>query len=204
MYYPLIDKSYLDTFGNSHWQVVLAMIGRNVTWRDASTTMGLIISFQSYIQIHSFALSWKQTCVGHCHHGSHIWMARHWQCPTHSTISYSNVCIQGMAATYWMASRPLENPYMFFCFFLIQWDLCAYGWLSGSIWRVLIPSWRHGCKTMNGTLASHIQIMCHIQANRLTVTRITTVNVDAKNPTIHRVWLAGWPLHAWLAKLFIP
>ena len=77
MYYPLIDKSYLDTFGNSHWQVVLAMIGRNVTWRDASTTMGLIISFQSYIQIHSFALSWKQTCVGHCHHGSHIWMARH-------------------------------------------------------------------------------------------------------------------------------
>lgn len=66
MYYPLIDKSYLDTFGKSHWQVVLAMIGRNVTWRDASTTMGLIISFQSYIQIHSFALSWKQTCAGHC------------------------------------------------------------------------------------------------------------------------------------------
>ena len=98
----------------------IAMIGHNVTWRDASTTMGLIISFQSYIQIHSFALSWKQTRVGHCHHdGSHIWMARHWQCPAHSTVSCSNVCIQGMAATYWMASHPLERfhrpswqPYM--------------------------------------------------------------------------------------------
>ena len=55
MYYPL--KSYLDVIwyqplASGACNHSIAMIGRNSTWGDESTKMGLIISFQNYMQIH--------------------------------------------------------------------------------------------------------------------------------------------------------
>ena len=83
---------------------------------------------------------------------------------------------------------PTRESIHVFLFFLIQWDLCAYGWLSawGSIWCVLILTGRltvtHPGRQQTDSHSDR-HSMCHIQASRLTVTRITTVNVDANNPT---------------------